>query len=144
MIRILLVDDETILRRATRRFLEDEDRLSVVAEAGDGRAALAAVRQHSPDVVLLDLHMPDMTGLEVLQVVMDSPGVRPVVIMLTADTDERYARMALRQGAMGYLLKYSCADTLLPAIQSGCGGRPFVSPEFHGLLEMGGELRSAG
>lgn len=139
MIRILVVDDEGLVRRATCRFLESADLISVVAQADNGPGALAEIAREQPHIVLLDLHMPGMSGLEVLAAVMQMPDRRPSVIMLTADFDERYARDAILLGAMGYLLKYSCGDTLIPAIHSVFGGRRYVSPEFKASLGLSEE-----
>lgn len=134
MVRVVIADDERLVRSATRRLLEEAGVLSVVGEAQDGRQALAAIDLHSPEVVILDLHMPGASGMEVLEEIVRRPGQKPGVIMLTAEYDERYARFALQTGAMGYVLKHAAAHQLVQAVHSVYQGRRFVSPEFRALL----------
>ena len=104
MIRILLVDDESLVRAGLRTILESAEDLRVVAEAEDGSQVLDAVAGHRPDVVLMDVRMPRVDGLEALRRVMAAPEPPPVVMLTTFDLDA-YIFEALRLGATGFLLK---------------------------------------
>jgi DNA-binding NarL/FixJ family response regulator len=115
-IRILLVDDHTVLRAGTRRILEDEPDLSVVGEAGDGQEAIALAQSTQPDVIVLDISMPNLDGVgassHLLRVV---PGVR--LLILTGVSTPAYVRAFQRMGASGYLLKSSAPSELIAAIR---------------------------
>jgi two-component system response regulator NreC len=116
-IRILIVDDHAVLRAGLRLLLEAEPDMEVVGEAGDGAEALTRTLESAPDVVLLDVTMPDMDGLEVLRRVRDSsPQAR--VLMLTMHDDEGYLREALAAGSSGYVLKRAADIELLSAIRA--------------------------
>lgn len=128
MIRVALVDDQAMVRVGLRMILESEDDVAVVAEASDGADAVAVVREHSPDVVLMDIRMPGMDGLAATEEVLaDSPHTR-VVILTTFDDDE-YVYAALRAGASGFLLKSADGDTLVNAVRVVAGGEALLAPE---------------
>jgi RNA polymerase sigma factor (sigma-70 family) len=125
-IRVLLADDHTLVRTGIRSLLQDLG-IQVVAEAGSGREALRLIEEHRPDVVLMDITMPDLNGLEVTaRVTKEFPDVR--VIMLSMHANERYAVRALRIGAAGYLIKDASAAELEQAIMAALRGDPYLSP----------------
>ncbi|WP_136520597.1 MULTISPECIES: response regulator [Cellulomonas] len=136
MTRVLLVDDQALLRMGFRLVLDAEDDLEVVGEAGDGRAALDQVAALRPDVVLMDVRMPGMNGIEATERLVEAhPGVR-VLILTTFDLDE-YAFAALRVGASGFLLKDARPAELVGAIRSVASGDAVVSPRVtRRMLEM--------
>jgi DNA-binding NarL/FixJ family response regulator len=134
--RVLIVDDQPLVRMGFAMVLDAQDDLEVVGEAGDGRAALAQVRALAPDVVLMDVRMPGMNGIEATaQVVSDHPESR-VLVLTTFDLDE-YAFEALRAGASGFLLKDARPDELVDAIRVVAAGDAVVAPRVtRRLLEM--------
>lgn len=126
-IRILLADDHTILRDGIRALIEDEADLSVVAEAEDGLSAVRMALQLTPDVVVMDIGMPLLNGLEATrQILRDRPQVK--VLILTMHDNEEYIRQVLAAGALGYVLKDAAARDLLGAIRSVHAGEPVLSP----------------
>lgn len=126
-IRIVIADDHALLRAGIRALLENLGDVDVVAEASDGREALALIDKHRPDVVLSDISMPILNGLEVAERVgRDFPDVK--VIILSMHTDEEYVCQALRAGAVGYLLKDSDTAELKLAIQAVARGGSYLSP----------------
>ncbi|MBD5787898.1 response regulator transcription factor [Cellulosimicrobium terreum] len=127
MIRVLLVDDQTLVRQGIRSLLEIAPDIEVVAEAEDGMAALAAVRTHAPDVVLLDLRMPRHDGIWALEAMRESGTDIPVLVLTTFDDDELVLR-ALRAGARGYLLKDVTLEQLTGAVRTLAGGGTLVQP----------------
>ncbi len=136
MTTVLLVDDQALLRMGFRLVLEGEPDLEVVGEASDGRTALQQVAALRPDVVLMDVRMPGMNGIEATErVVAEHPGTR-VLILTTFDLDE-YAFAALRVGASGFLLKDAKPAELVAAIRSVASGDAVVSPRVtRRMLEM--------
>lgn len=126
-LRVLLADDHTLVRAGLRSLLQQMDNVEVVAEAQDGRQALAAAAEHRPDVVLMDVSMSGMNGLEAtLQLKRDRPEVR--VIILSMHATEEYVLQALRAGAAGYLLKDSAPLELALALQAVARGESYLSP----------------
>ncbi len=136
MTSVLLVDDQALLRMGFRLVLEAEADLEVVGEAGDGRVAVEQVAALRPDVVLMDVRMPGMNGIEATErIVAEHPGTR-VLILTTFDLDE-YAFAGLRAGASGFLLKDAGPAELLAAIRSVASGDAVVSPRVtRRMLEM--------
>ena len=126
-IRILLADDHTILRSGIRALLEVEPGLSVIGEAEDGRAAVSMACKLKPNVVLMDIAMPLLNGLEATrQIKIQCPDVK--VLVLSMHDNEEYIRQALEAGAMGYILKDAAPGELIGAIRSVYRGEAVLSP----------------
>jgi DNA-binding NarL/FixJ family response regulator len=125
--RILLVDDQELLRMGFRMVLEAQHDLEVVGEAGDGAEAVALTRQLDPDVVLMDVRMPVMDGVQATRALVDGGSRSHIIILTTFDLDE-YAHAALRAGASGFLLKDAPTADLLSAIRAVASGDAVVAP----------------
>ncbi len=126
-IRILLADDHTVVRQGLRRLLEAEPDISVVGEAGTGREAVHLTRKLRPDVVVMDIAMPRLNGLEAArQIARAMPGAR--VLVLSSYSDDEYIRRLTEIGAAGYLLKQTAAADLIRAVREAKRGRTFFSP----------------
>jgi DNA-binding NarL/FixJ family response regulator len=126
-IRILLVDDEPLLRLGFRLVLESQPDLSVVGEAGDGAAAVRQVADVDPDVVLMDVRMPGMDGIDATRRIVREHGRSRVLILTTFDLDE-YVFAGLRAGASGFLFKNVPPEDLLSAIRAVASGDAVVAP----------------
>lgn len=125
--RILLADDHALVRRGVRLILDGEPDLQVVAEAGDGAEALDLARAHSPDLAILDVAMPRMTGLQAArELSARQPGLR--LLMLTMYDNEQYFFEALKAGASGYVLKSVADRDLVEACRAAVRGEPFLYP----------------
>lgn len=132
-IRILLADDHTLLRSGIRALLEDEPDLHVVGEAGDGREAVQLANQLRPNVVLMDIAMPMLNGLEATrQIKKQHPEVK--VLVLTMYDHEEYFRQLLEAGASGYIIKRAAAGELVAAIRAVYNGQAVLSPAITRLL----------
>ncbi len=132
-VKILLVDDHTVLRDGIRALLEKESDMTVTGEAEDGRTAVRLACQLKPDVVLMDIAMPLLNGLEATrQIIHDCPHVK--VLILTMHDNEEYIRLALTNGAMGYILKDAPAHELLEAIRAVHRGETILSPAITRLV----------
>ncbi len=127
MIRVLLVDDEELVRSGLRLILSTEPDLDVVAEAADGEQALALAERHQPDVVMLDIRMPGLDGIEVARRLAASGSPARVVVLTTFDNDD-YVYGALRAGASGFLLKDAPATQLVAAIRAAAAGDAVLAP----------------
>jgi len=127
MIRILLADDHTILRQGLRRMLEDEGGFQIVGEASDGFEAVDKVRELNPDILVVDLVMPRLNGLEVTSRVKQEAHP-PRVIVLSMRKSEPYIMEALRNGADGYVLKSEDPQDMVNAIHSVAAGSTYLSP----------------
>ncbi len=135
-IRVLLVDDHALFRSGVKTLLERHEDFAVVDEAGDGLEGIKRARSLKPDVVLLDLHMPGISGLEALRAMSEElPGIR--VLMLTVSEDAHDLMEALRAGACGYLLKNIEMDALLDSIRRAARGDSVVSPQMTAKLIQG-------
>lgn len=132
-ISVLIIDDHTLFRSGIRLLLQRQDGFEVVGEAGDGLEGVKIAKRLEPDVVLLDLHMPGIGGLEALQLLQeDLPQVQ--VVMLTVSEDAQDLLEALRIGARGYLLKNIETDFLLDAIRRAAAGESVMSPQMANRL----------
>ena len=126
-IRVVIVDDHRILRDGLRSLLDRQQDFFVVGEAGDGREALACMEKTVPDVLILDIHLPDETGLQITRKVLSSwPATR--IIILSANPDSALVDEALRLGAVGYLCKEEAWNELTRAIQTVMRGQVYLSP----------------
>ncbi len=131
--RILLADDHTLVRRGVRLILDAEPDLEVVAEAGDGAEAVAALRETDVDLVVLDIAMPRMTGLQAAREISRRPHP-PRMLMLSMHDNEQYFFEALKAGASGYVLKSVADEDLVGACRAAVRGEAFVYPGAMGTL----------
>jgi len=127
VISVVLVDDHALVRQGTRAFLDAQPDVKVIAEAGDGKEAVALAQAHQPDVILMDLLLPGMDGVDTTRAVKEvSPHSR--VLVLTSHHDDAYVFSALRAGALGYLLKTVNAEELVAAVRRAAHGEPTLHP----------------
>jgi two-component system, NarL family, response regulator NreC len=132
-LRILIGDDHTLMRQGLRKILEERPEWEIVAEAGDGRAAVRQTAALEPDVAVLDIGMPLLNGIEATaQITRRMPSV--AVLILSMHADEAYVTQAVRAGARGYLLKDSAGPDLIGAISAVAGGKSFFSPPIARLV----------
>lgn len=130
-IRVLLVDDQEMVRAALRVVIDRREDLCVVGEAGDGQGAIEAAASLRPDLVLMDVRMPGMTGVEATRRIMSEwphPGPPPRVLVLTTFDLDEYVHSALRAGAGGFMLKNSLPDELANAIRVVAAGEAMLAP----------------
>lgn len=132
--RIVLIDDHRLFREGVKRILEMVDDFDVVDEGEDGQEVERIVKEHEPDVVLMDINMPGINGVEATRRLMDvSPGTR--VVILSIHDDETYVTHALKSGASGYLLKEMDADSLVEAVRVVSDGGAYIHPKVtHNLI----------
>ena len=135
-IRVVIADDQTLMRQGLRSLLGISDEVTVVGEAADGDEALARVAELAPDVLLLDLRMPGRDGITTLEALRERGSEVPVLILTTFDDDELVLR-ALRAGARGYLLKDVALDELVGAIRALAAGETLVQPALTDRLLRG-------
>jgi len=132
-IRILLADDHKLVREGLRSILENELHMAVIGQAESGRAIIDLARTLKPDVVIMDISMPDLNGIEATrQIVAELAGVR--IIALSMHSDKRYVSEMLSAGASGYLLKHSAVDELELAIRTVLANKIYVSPDIAGIV----------
>jgi DNA-binding NarL/FixJ family response regulator len=132
-IGILLADDHQLMRSGIRLMLEREPDLTVVGEASDGREAVALAKTLKPDVVVMDIGMPNLNGIEAaLQITRENPDL--AVVIVSMHSDESYVLRALKAGARGYLLKDSAEADLIKAVHAVGAGKSFFSPVVSKLL----------
>src|SRR4051794_19537765 len=125
--RVLVVDDHSLLRTGVANIINQEPNLEVVAEAANGREAIDAFVLHQPDVVLMDLRMPEMEGVEAVRRIREIDPQARVIVLTTYDADEDIAR-ALQAGAKAYILKDIAADALVACIHTVLAGKSYLAP----------------
>ncbi len=135
-IRVLLVDDQTLVRQGVRSLLSLAEGIEVVAEASDGKQAVEMIPQIRPDVVLMDMRMPVMSGLEALQALAVIGELPPTIILTTFD-DDQMVLAGIKAGAKGYMLKDVSLDQLVGAIQTVANGGSLVQPAMSQRLLSG-------
>ncbi|MDB6018146.1 MAG: DNA-binding response regulator [Pedosphaera sp.] len=132
-IRVLLVDDHPVVRRGIRSCLSNLDHLEIVGEAVDGKEAIAKVNELKPDIVLMDIDMPVMSGLEATRLLRsESPEIR--VLILSVHSNKQYVLQIIQSGAQGYVLKDASPADLVRAIESVNGGEVFFSPDISQIV----------
>jgi DNA-binding NarL/FixJ family response regulator len=135
-LRIVLADDHATVRQGLRLLIEGQPDMTVVAEADDGQGAIAAVEQFSPDVVVMDVSMPRVNGLNATRTLKETrPESR--VVVLTRYSDDAYLQELLRAGVSGYVLKQSASSELLQAIRAAAGGRQYLDSSVTGRVTDG-------
>jgi DNA-binding NarL/FixJ family response regulator len=127
VIRLLIADDETLVRGGFRMILDTQPDMEVVGEASDGREALELSRSHAPDVVLMDIRMPELDGLEATRRLLVNPDAPRVLVLTTFDMDE-YVYEAMKAGASGFLLKAVRPEQLADAVRVVAGGDTLLAP----------------
>jgi two-component system invasion response regulator UvrY len=141
--RILIADDHAVVRAGIRQYLEAESSIREIGEAASGRETLDQLRAREWDLVLLDIFMPDQSGLDILREIQSNyPKVR--VLILSGLPEEQYALSVLRAGASGYLPKESAPEELIKAVLTVLAGRRYVSPEVAELLVAGMDKNPGG
>lgn len=132
-LRILIADDHPVFRKGLRQVIDDEPGLQVVAEAVDGAAALAMLREQRPDVAVLDVDMPRMDGFEVIRAVRGE-GLQVALVILTMHKDEEFFSQALSLDVRGYILKDSAVTDIVGSIRAAATGNYFISPSISSYL----------
>ena len=132
-VRIFLADDHTVMRAGIRLVLERQPDLHVVGEASDGRETVNAIERLHPDVVVMDIAMPNLNGIEATRQILAN-GVAVSIVVLSMHSDEEYVLRALKAGARGYLLKESAEADLIAAVRAVISGKSFFSPAVSRLL----------
>lgn len=146
MIRVMLVDDQTLVRKGVRSLLELSDEIEVISEAVDGEHAIETLETVQPDVMLLDMRMPGLSGLDVLQELSERKTLPPTIILTTFD-DDQLVLAGIKAGARGYLLKDVSLDELVGAVKTVSQGGSLVKPAIterllSGLKNMRNEFSS--
>ena len=132
-IRVVLVDDHALVRQGFRRILEDDPELTVVGEASNGTDAISLVKKTDPDVVVMDMAMPEMSGLHAtMEIIKQRPGTK--VLILSMYSDEQHVRNALDAGAKGYILKSAIENDLTRAVKAVAAGEQYLAPELSSVL----------
>lgn len=139
MIRVITVDDHAVVRRGLKQIIEEESDMKVVNEAGNGRDAISVIRQTSCDVVILDISLPGLGGIEVLRHIRHEYPNLPVLIM-SMHEEKQYAFRVIKAGASGYLMKDSIPEELINAIRRIIAGGKYISPSFSEALIQEQEL----
>ncbi len=135
-IKIMIVDDQTLLRNGLKTILELEEDIEIIGMAKDGAEAIEKLESISPDILLLDIRMPQMDGVETVRIIKEKyPDIK--VIMLTTFNDDDYIIKAIAYGANGYLLKDIEADKLIESIHDAYVGKTIIPPEVHLKLAEG-------
>jgi DNA-binding NarL/FixJ family response regulator len=128
LLRVVIADDQALVRAGFRMILDAEPDMEVVAEAADGESAVALVRKHHPDVVLMDIRMPQLDGLAATRQILERGGETPRILMLTTFDLDEYVYAALRGGANGFLLKDVSPEQLVMAVRTVAAGDALLAP----------------
>jgi len=128
MITVLIVDDQAMVRQGFSALLDAQDDIRVVGDAGDGTTAVRVARELKPDVILMDVRMPDMDGLEATRRILETQGEQTRVVMLTTFDLDEYVYEAIRLGASGFLLKDATAENLVEAVRVVSAGDALLAP----------------
>jgi two-component system invasion response regulator UvrY len=136
MIRIVLIDDHELVRTGFRMILSQQAGIEIIGEAADGEQGLALIRRSHPDVALVDVHMPGLSGIELTDRVRKSKLATRIVI-LTVVNEAPFPRRLIEAGASGYLTKACAADELVRAVRQVADGRRYLSPDVAELLALG-------
>jgi len=132
-VKILLADDHRLMREALCSLIEKESDMKVVGEAADGRTAVGLAREVSPDVIIMDISMPELNGVEATnQILSDAPEVK--ILGLSMHSDEHFVAGMLKAGGSGYLLKDCAAEELVQAIRYVIEGKQYLSPKIAGIV----------
>lgn len=132
-IKIILADDHVILREGLSRALQSESDFEIVGQVGDGHSAIRLIRELSPDIVIMDIGMPELNGIETTRIInKELSGVK--VIGLSMHSNDKYVREMFRAGASGYLLKNCAFEELIEAIRTVAGGKTYVSPSIGSMI----------
>jgi DNA-binding NarL/FixJ family response regulator len=132
-ITVLIVDDHPVLRSGLRHIIEADAACSIIGEAGDGETALALIEEKKPDVALMDIAMPKMTGLQVARIAQER-GLQTKITILTMNADEIIFNEAMDYGVLGYVLKENAASEILNSIKTVSEGKYYISPSISGIL----------
>jgi len=133
VIRLVLVDDQALVRAGLQRILRTKDGFDVVAECADGSEVAAAVEAHHPDVVVMDVRMKGIDGVEATRLLLTDPGAPPVLMLTTFDDDEVLSA-ALRAGVSGFVLKDASPEDLMRAVRAVAGGEGWLDPAVTGRV----------
>jgi two-component system response regulator NreC len=142
-IRITVADDHAVVRSALSLLLAEEDGFEVVDESGDIESTLRSVHDHQPDVLVLDLNMPDGRSLGAIPEILEASPLTAVVV-LTMETDPAYAREAMRSGVLGYVLKEAADAELVSAVRTAAAGNTYLQPELGARLASDDRLEPDG
>ncbi len=133
IIKVVIADDHVLIREGIKQILELEDDIVVIGQAGNGEEAFKMAKELNPDIVLLDINMPKLNGIETLRKFKDM-GIKSKVIILTIHEDKEYILKTLKLGANGYMLKDSNADTLIKGIRDVAKGEKYIQPSVADLV----------
>lgn len=141
-ISLMIADDHVLMRQGLKQLLELEEDITVIAQSGDGEETVKKALEYNPDVILLDINMPSMNGIEVLRRLKDL-GTMSKIIMLTIHQDREYLFETMKIGADGYVLKDSDADSLIKAIRDVNMGKTYIQPSIASMLVEGLEEKDS-
>jgi len=141
-ISLMIADDHVLMRQGLKQLLELEEDIAVIAQSGDGEETVKKALEYNPDVILLDINMPSMNGIEVLRRLKDL-GTMSKIIMLTIHQDREYLFETMKIGADGYVLKDSDADSLIKAIRDVNMGKTYIQPSIASMLVEGLEEKDS-
>ena len=143
MINLIIADDHSVIRQALCEMLESKGKYNIIAQANDGRQLLELLQTHQPDLVIVDVSMPKLDGVEAIKEMALQMGDAPPVLVLSANDKEKYVRAALKAGAKGYLPKNADVEELQFAIDSILEGKTYLSPSITAPLMSGGSESAA-